>query len=67
MIQQYILFSDSISVILALEIKGCQRLLAAGIWYMTAQKVFTMIKMTAEFPLVSKIKFSFNLGSISFY
>ena len=45
---------------------GGQRLLTAGIWYMTAQKAFTMIKMTAEFFLVLKIKFLFNLGSILF-
>ena len=45
---------------------GGQQLLTAGIWYMTAQKAFTMIKMTAEFFLVLKIKFLFNLGSILF-
>ena len=31
-----------------------------------AQKAFTMIKLTAEFFLVSKIKFLFNLDSIRF-
>ena len=31
---------------------------------MTTQKAFIMINMTAEFFLVSKIKFLFNLGSI---
>ena len=49
-----------------LEIAGSQRSMTAGIWDMTAEKGFTMIKMTAEFFLVSKIKFSFNLGSIPF-
>ena len=33
---------------------------------MTTQKPFTMMKMTAEFFIVSKMKFSFNLGSIPF-
>ena len=50
----------------ALEITGGQQLLTARIWYITAQKAFTMIKMTAEFFFVSKIKFSFNLGSVPF-
>ena len=53
-------------VIKALEITGGQRSLTARIWYMTTKKAFTMIKMTAEFFLVSEIKFSFNLGSIAF-
>ena len=50
----------------ALEITDVQRSLNAGIWYMTTQKTFAKIKMTAEFFLISKIKFLFNLGSILF-
>ena len=56
--------SHKISQVPVLEIMGGQWSLTARIWYMNAQKAFTMIKVTAEFFLISKIKFSFNLGSV---
>ena len=56
------LLGNNKNCIAALEITGSQRSLTAGIRYMTGQKVYTMISMTNEFFLVSKMKFSFNLA-----
>ena len=59
-----LLFTHLIGILTALEVMGSQWSLTAGIWYMTATKAFTVIKMTAEFFLISKIKFLFNLARL---